>query len=48
MPIWLRNYTFYKIKEFYDKEKENSEPPENLPKRGPAIKQPTYSTKAPK
>jgi hypothetical protein len=25
MPIWLRKFTFNKLKEFYDKEKEEAE-----------------------
>lgn len=24
MPIWLRNYTFHKIKDFYEKKNHNS------------------------
>ena len=57
MPIWLRRFTFEKIKEFYDKEREESEKQQNMMsnkgKQGisrPNIdsKQPTYTTKAPK
>ena len=29
MPIWLRNFTFKKIKEFYDKEQEQADAQNN-------------------
>ena len=58
MPIWLRRFTFEKIKEFYDKEREESEKQQNMmnnkSKQGisrPNIappKSPTYTAKAPK
>jgi hypothetical protein len=52
MPIWLRKFTFEKIKEFYEKEKEeyekNQKPNQNKSDISrPAIK-PDYSFKAPK
>lgn len=48
MPIWLRNFTFQKINEFYEKEKADTD---KISKKqpltqGPAVKTPTYSTKA--
>jgi len=51
MPIWLRNFTFQKINEFYEKEAEANKKaskgttPSSMPK-GPNIKKPSYSTKA--
>jgi hypothetical protein len=30
MPIWLRRFTFEKIKEFYEKEREEAEKQQNL------------------
>ena len=30
MPIWLRRFTFEKIKEFYEKERENMEKQNNV------------------
>jgi hypothetical protein len=58
MPIWLRLFTFNKLKEFYDKQKEENEKINNqLTNKGkgdvakPNIKQPTdptYKVKAPK
>jgi hypothetical protein len=57
MPIWLRRFTFEKIKEFYDKEREEAEKHNNMLKNNNskdlarpniAPKQPTYTTKAPK
>jgi hypothetical protein len=57
MPIWLRRFTFEKIKEFYDKEREETEKQQNLMKNksskeisrpNVAPKQPTYVAKAPK
>jgi hypothetical protein len=30
MPIWLRRFTFEKIKEFYDKEREEAEKQSNM------------------
>ena len=37
MPLWLRRFTFNKIKEFYDKEKEAYEQKNNLPTENPKI-----------
>jgi hypothetical protein len=52
MPIWLRNFTFNKIKQFYDKEKEEFDKTPKIPKSGkitpPNFKQPTYTAKASK
>jgi hypothetical protein len=48
MPIWLRNFTFNKIKDFHEKQNKQ---PEELEKPdailGPNIS-PSYSTKASK
>jgi len=30
MPIWLRRFTFEKLKEFYEKEKEEAEKQQNM------------------
>ena len=56
MPLWLRRFTFEKIKEYYDKEREAAEKqqgtlsnnnPKELARPGVMPKQqPTYSTKA--
>lgn len=58
MPIWLRRFTFEKIKEFYDKEREEAEKHNNMLKNksNPGVsrpnispsKSPTYVAKAPK
>ena len=57
MPIWLRRFTFEKIKEFYEKEREESEKQQNMlsnknkqniSRPSIAPKQPTYTSKAPK
>jgi hypothetical protein len=59
MPIWLRKFTFEKIKEFYEKEREEAEKQQNtlsnktgkgnISRPNIAPKQsPTYVTKAPK
>jgi len=48
MPIWLRNFTFKKMNEYYEEEAKQSKksmPAKSMPK-GPAIRQPSYSTKA--
>ena len=48
MPIWLRNFTFRKIQEFYEKEKaeyDKASKKSQLSNSG-TIKKPTYSTKA--
>jgi hypothetical protein len=56
MPIWLRRFTFNKIKEHYDKQNEEAEKQQNMLKNKqnsskeiarPNIA-PTYTTKAPK
>ena len=52
MPIWLRNFTFQKISEFYEKEKAEMDKASGKSKlgndnpKGPAIRQADYSTKA--
>jgi hypothetical protein len=49
MPIWLRKFTFNKLKEWYDKQNEDTQPP-TKPSTAiarPNIK-PAYSTKASK
>jgi|TARA_R110002153_G_scaffold246237_1_gene401875 hypothetical protein len=48
MPIWLRNFTFQKIQEFYEKEKEEYD---KINKKTSAmkpgkVKKPSYSTRA--
>ena len=51
MPIWLRNFTFQKMNEYYENEAEEmnkaskGKASSSVPK-GPAIRQPSYSTKA--
>jgi hypothetical protein len=51
MPIWLRNYTFQLINEFYEKQAEEAEKASgkqtlaNNNAYGPDVKKPTYSTK---
>jgi hypothetical protein len=56
MPIWLRKFTFHKIKEHYDKQNEEAEKQQNLLNNKqnsskevarPNIA-PTYTSKAPK
>lgn len=53
LPIWLRNFTFQKINEFYEKEAEAAKKASgktklggNIPK-GPAIRNADYTAKAP-
>ncbi len=51
MPVWLRNYTFQKLNEYYEKEKEamdkaKSKTPSKSAPRGPSVRKPSYSTKA--
>lgn len=51
MPVWLRNYTFQKLNEYYEKEKEamdksRSKAPTKAAPRGPSVRKPSYSTKA--
>jgi len=58
MPIWLRKFTFEKLKEYYEKQKEETEKQQNMLKNKsnkeisrPNIapkQQPTYVSKAPK
>jgi hypothetical protein len=54
MPIWLRKFTFNKIKEYYDKQNEEAEAQRKMleNKGKPEISRPdvvpTYSTKAAK
>ena len=56
MPIWLRNFTFQKLKEWYDKEQEQIDKRNNQLTNNnvselakPNIPQPsTYETKVPK
>ena len=50
MPIWLRKFTIQSINEYNEKQAEEMKKSQSkgnplLPK-GPAIKKPTYSTKA--
>lgn len=52
MPIWLRTFTFKNIQEYYEKEKASYEKSQGKSKltgnkaRGPAIRKPSYNTKA--
>jgi hypothetical protein len=60
MPIWLRKFTFNKVKEFYDKQNEEKDKIENTlanrsnkndlsrPNIAPKQPTPTYIVKAPK
>ena len=58
MPIWLRKFTFNKLKEHFDKQNEEAEKQQNmLSNKQNATKEisrpniaqtPTYTTKAPK
>ena len=47
MPIWLRNFTYSSIKEYYDKEREKSKTTTKETKKvkGPDIS-PSYTSKA--
>lgn len=49
MPIWLRNFTFTRLKDFYEKQNEAAQPApaSNNKALGPNI-QPSYNTKASK
>ena len=49
MPIWLRNFTFTRLKEYYEKQNEAAQPAPTSSNKalGPNI-QPSYSTKASK
>jgi hypothetical protein len=46
MPIWLRRFTFEKIKEFYEKEREEAEKQNNMLKNksGKDINRPNISS----
>ena len=53
MPIWLRNFTYRSIEEFFEKEREQQEKQSNKQTltsnnkpKGPDIKPASYSTKA--
>ena len=48
MPIWLRNFTFRKMQEHYEKEKAEYDKvnKKNKQLKGPRIKKPSYSTRA--
>jgi len=48
MPIWLRNFTFRNIQEFYEKEKEEYDKVNKKSQtlKSNTIKKPTYSTRA--
>lgn len=54
MPIWLRRFTFEKIKEFYDKEREEAEKQQSKLSNKKTVSRPniapkpTYTVKAPK
>mgnify|MGYP001564216218 CR=1 FL=1 len=45
MPIWLRKFTFHKLKEHYEKQNEEVEKAKTT---APKNKQPTFITKASK
>ena len=47
MPIWLRRFTFNKIREFYDSKDDNQQKEKTAELLRPQI-DPTYNTKAPK
>ena len=52
MPIWLRNFTFQKINEYYEKEaeamKKSSKTKSASVPKGPALRNADYTAKAPK
>ena len=56
MPIWLRRFTFNKIKEHFDKQNEENEKQQNMLNNKQNLSKeiarpniaPTYTTKAPK
>lgn len=48
MPIWLRTFTFNKLKEFYENQNKESEPKSNSKKIYSPDISPSYSTKASK
>lgn len=57
MPIWLRRFTFETLKEYYEKQNEESKKQQNAlknkndvnrPNISPNVSAPTYTVKAPK
>mgnify|MGYP001112708859 FL=1 len=48
MPIWLRKFTFEKLKAHYSEEKDNEEKAYLDAKRKSKVRTPNYRTKAPK
>ena len=48
MPIWLRNFTFQKMQEHYDKEKAEYDKinKKSQTMKGGKVKKPSYSTRA--
>ncbi len=46
MPIWLRRFTFEKLKEHYAQKKESEEKAIADAKRKAKVKTPTYRTRA--
>jgi|TARA_R110001606_G_C15385111_1_gene650889 hypothetical protein len=48
MPIWLRRFTFEKLKDHYNEKKESEEKAYSNAKRNSKPNNPTYRTKAPK
>jgi len=48
MPIWLRNFTFQKLQEHYEKEKAEIDKVNKKSNtlKPPKVKKPTYRTKA--
>ena len=48
MPIWLRNFTFQKMQEHYEKEKAEYDKVNKKASsiRTPRVKKPSYSTRA--
>lgn len=52
MPIWLRKFTFNKLKEFYEEESKQlskANKSSNItPPKGPDVRKPTYTSKVKK
>lgn len=50
MPVWLRDFTFHKLKEHYNPKKDENDPTEQIRKaqKDNKIQVPTYVTKASK
>lgn len=46
MPIWLRKFTFEKLKEYYNQKKEAEENAYQDAKRKSKVRTPAYTTKA--